>query len=171
MQRTAADFVLKYYAPFLKSTQHELLYVGTKMPVPKFDLDMLRLLISEATDVLRGQSSLIEIEPPVCIIGDIHGNLRDMLRIITMYFSENKYKFLFLGDYVEFVHTNKTYSTVITQFRFKGGFTECFVTLGEFRPKLTDKIKLLTKNTSSSISNISISGGGGGSGNIDGGTY
>ena len=77
---------------------------------------------------------------------------------------------IFLGDFVEFISKNKRYSTVITQFRFKSGFEECYVTLGEFRPKLTDKIKLLTKSTSSSISNISVSGGNG-SGNIDGGTY
>ena len=101
MKRSAADHVLNNYAPFLNSTQHELLYVGSKMPVPKFDPETIFEVVTHATKILQTQGPLIEVQPPVCIVGDIHGNLRDLLRIISMYFSETDYKFLFLGDYVD----------------------------------------------------------------------
>ena len=101
MKRSAADHVLKNYAPFINSTQHELLYVGSKMPVPKFDPETILEIVESATKILQAQGPLIEIQPPVCIVGDIHGNLRDLLRIISLYFTETDYKFLFLGDYVD----------------------------------------------------------------------
>jgi diadenosine tetraphosphatase ApaH/serine/threonine PP2A family protein phosphatase len=101
MKTTSANLVFKNYTPFLNSTQQELLYVGSKMPIPKFEKETITELIEEALQVLKPQGPLIEIEPPVCIVGDIHGNLRDLLRIISLYFTETDYKFLLLGDYVD----------------------------------------------------------------------
>jgi hypothetical protein len=39
----------------------------------------------------------------------------------------------------------KTYETMVTQLSFKNGFSSCSVVLGEYRVKLTDKIKLLQR--------------------------
>lgn len=50
-----------------------------------------------------------------------------------------------LGDFVEFVGESKTYETMVTQLSFKNGFYSCSVVLGEYRVKLTDKIKLLQR--------------------------
>lgn len=50
-----------------------------------------------------------------------------------------------VGDFLEFITEEKTYSTMITQIAVKGNLYECSVTLGEYRIKLTDKIKLLEK--------------------------
>lgn len=50
-----------------------------------------------------------------------------------------------VGDFLEFVTEKKTYSTMVTQLSVKGNLYECSVVLGEYRIKLTDKIKLLEK--------------------------
>lgn len=50
-----------------------------------------------------------------------------------------------LGDFVEFIAGTKTYDTMVTQLSFTGNFYECSVVLGEYRVKLTDKIKLLER--------------------------
>ena len=55
------------------------------------------------------------------------------------------FKNLCLGDFIEFITENKTYSTMVTQLSLKGNVYECHVVLGEYRIKLTDKIKLLEK--------------------------
>jgi len=55
------------------------------------------------------------------------------------------FKNLKVGDFVEFVTDSKTYDTMVTQLSFKGNFYECSVVLGEYRVKLTDKIKLLER--------------------------
>jgi hypothetical protein len=72
-----------------------------------------------------------------------------------------------LGDYVSFIHKGKTYESVITGITFKDSFNYALITLGEYRVKLTEKIQLLSKNTSSgSTSNITITNT-----DIDGGEF
>ena len=53
---------------------------------------------------------------------------------------------LYLGYRITFIGKSKTYDTYLTQIKFKNNFSLCYLTLGEYRSSLTDKIKLLTKN-------------------------
>lgn len=73
---------------------------------------------------------------------------------------------LYLGSFIEFYSKAKTYSTLLTQIKFKGNFKSAHITLGEHRSNLTDKIKMLMKgnNSSSSVSVSSVA-------NTDGGVY
>jgi hypothetical protein len=74
---------------------------------------------------------------------------------------------IYLGDYVSFIHKGKTYESVITGITFKDSLNYATITLGEYRVKLTEKIQLLSKNTSSgSTSNITITNT-----DIDGGEF
>jgi len=74
---------------------------------------------------------------------------------------------IYLGDYVSFIHKGKTYESVITGITFKDSMNYAVITLGEYRVKLTEKIQLLSKNTSSgSTSNITITNT-----DIDGGEF
>ena len=49
-----------------------------------------------------------------------------------------------VGDFIEFITPTKTYETMVTQLSFKNNLYEVYVTLGEYRISLTDKIKLLS---------------------------
>ena len=74
---------------------------------------------------------------------------------------------IYLGDYVSFIHKGKTYESVITGITFKDSMNYAKITLGEYRVKLTEKIQLLSKNTSSRLtSNITITNT-----DIDGGEF
>ena len=55
------------------------------------------------------------------------------------------FKKFWIGDYAYFVSKTKTYDTMVTQIKFKETLDIAHVTLGEFRIKLTDKLKLLTR--------------------------
>lgn len=50
-----------------------------------------------------------------------------------------------VGDYLEFITPNKTFTTMVSQFILKNTTKQMSVVLGEYRMKLTDKIKLLTR--------------------------
>ena len=95
-----ADHVIKMYTPFLNASEHDLMYVGTKMLIPKFQEELIRGLCNEAFSILREQGPFLELTVPICIIGDVHGNLRDLLRLLQNCLKTNV-KFLFLGDYID----------------------------------------------------------------------
>ena len=61
----------------------------------------IRQLCLVAREVLLQQPMLLELEAPVNILGDVHGQFGDLLR----HFEKNGYppeaNYLFLGDYVD----------------------------------------------------------------------
>ncbi len=63
--------------------------------------NQIRQLCLVSREVLLRQPVLLELEVPVTIAGDIHGQFQDLLR----HFDKNGYppdaNYLFLGDYVD----------------------------------------------------------------------
>lgn len=58
-------------------------------------------LIQEALPILEQQPILIELNPPLNICGDVHGQYHDLLRILQQGKHPPKANYLFLGDYVD----------------------------------------------------------------------
>lgn len=54
-----------------------------------------------STELLKKQDILIEVQPPVFIVGDIHGQFLDLLRIFKLGSFPPVARYLFLGDYVD----------------------------------------------------------------------
>mmetsp|Transcript_18218 Transcript_18218/g.18201 ORF Transcript_18218/g.18201 Transcript_18218/m.18201 type:complete len:229 (+) Transcript_18218:6-692(+) len=59
------------------------------------------LLIRQASDVFRRERNLLELKDPVSVVGDIHGQYYDLLRLLELGGDPNRTKYLFLGDYVD----------------------------------------------------------------------
>ena len=58
-------------------------------------------LIRQTADILRREPNIIEIDAPVIVVGDIHGQFYDMLNFMDLLGSPEDNKFVFLGDYVD----------------------------------------------------------------------
>lgn len=58
-------------------------------------------LIGMAVSLFRRERTLIELKDPVTIVGDIHGQFYDMLRMFELGGDVESTKYLFLGDYVD----------------------------------------------------------------------
>ncbi|KAJ3066274.1 Serine/threonine-protein phosphatase, partial [Podochytrium sp. JEL0797] len=58
-------------------------------------------LCQKVREVLMDQSILLEIEAPVNLVGDIHGQFEDLLRIFDKVGYPPHSNYLFLGDYVD----------------------------------------------------------------------
>lgn len=70
----------------------------TKIPSEKD----IKLIQEESIKVLSSQPSIVEIESPLYVCGDIHGQYVDLIRIFsTLGFPSKKNRYLFLGDYVD----------------------------------------------------------------------
>ena len=75
---------------------------------------------------------------------------------------------IFIGYFVEFYVPKRTYTTMLTQIKYKNTFASCTLTLGEQRTSLTDKIKMMNGGTSNNKSVVNVSTA---ITNFDGGIY
>jgi len=69
----------------------------------KLDFRAIKFLIEESTKIIQADSMLLDLEAPIKIFGDVHGQYFDLFRLFDVagYPSEDNQKFLFIGDYVD----------------------------------------------------------------------
>lgn len=75
--------------------------VGSVYSIPQFEAHVIDRLCTRAMRMLSFLPTLIEISGPMIIVGDLHGNFHDLLRILSTFGSPEKTQYLFLGDYVD----------------------------------------------------------------------
>ena len=61
----------------------------------------IKSLCLKGRDIIMSQSALLELEAPIKIVGDIHGQYYDMLRLFENGGFPPTANYLFLGDYVD----------------------------------------------------------------------
>lgn len=60
-------------------------------------LDLINLFIK----VVSKEPNIVEVEDPITVVGDIHGQYYDLLQLFKVGGEPNQTKYLFLGDYVD----------------------------------------------------------------------
>lgn len=78
-------------------------------------------------EVFLSQPALIELSAPVKIVGDIHGQYTDLIRMFEMCGFPPNANFLFLGDYVD--RGKQSLETILLLFCYKLKFPENFFML------------------------------------------
>ena len=93
--------IIAAFKPLFSSTNIAFEQIGiTQLYIPRFPLETLEILCKDMIEVLKKDPPLLHLHGDFIIIGDIHGNLRDFLRILATIDIE-KYQLLFLGDFVD----------------------------------------------------------------------
>ncbi|CAL9732172.1 serine/threonine-protein phosphatase PP-Z1 [Monosporozyma unispora] len=80
-----------------------------------------------AREIFLSQPSLLELSPPVKIVGDVHGQYGDMLRLFTKCGFPPSSNYLFLGDYVD--RGKQSLETILLLFCYKIKYPENFFLL------------------------------------------
>jgi serine/threonine-protein phosphatase PP1 catalytic subunit len=93
----------------------------------EFPPDQLRALCGPAKEVFLQQSSLVELEAPLKICGDIHGQYHDLLRLFEFGEFPPFSNYLFLGDYVD--RGKQSIETIALLLAYKVKFPENFFLL------------------------------------------
>lgn len=117
----------------------KLLFVKNSKPGKTVDLkeEEINYLINQSSTIISSQKMLIELEAPMNVCGDIHGQYYDLLRIFEHCGFPGENNYLFLGDYVD---------------RGKQSL-ETICLLMAYKIKYPKKIHLLRGNHESSVTN------------------
>jgi serine/threonine-protein phosphatase PP1 catalytic subunit len=81
-------------------------------------------ICTAAREVLLSQPALIELSPPVKIVGDVHGQYTDLIRMFEMCGFPPSANYLFLGDYVD--RGKQSLETILLLLCYKLKFPENF---------------------------------------------
>ena len=117
----------------------KLLAVRGNKPGKQVDLkeEEIKFLIDKSLAIIKEQKMLVELEAPLHVCGDIHGQYYDLLRIFEHCGYPDDYNYLFLGDYVD--RGKQSLETV------------CLLLC--YKIKYPDKVTLLRGNHESSVTN------------------
>ncbi|XP_062213103.1 serine/threonine-protein phosphatase PP1 isozyme 3-like [Phragmites australis] len=74
---------------------------GKQQQLVQLAEEEIRQLCAAAKDVFMRQPNLLQLDAPINVCGDVHGQYRDLLRIFECGGFPPRSKYLFLGDYVD----------------------------------------------------------------------
>ena len=99
----------------------------SKIPKPALKVPEIMAICQAAREVFLSQPTLIELSPPVKIVGDTHGQYQDLLRLFEMCGFPPAANYLFLGDYVD--RGKQSLETILLLLCYKIKYPENFFLL------------------------------------------
>lgn len=98
----AINTVLDAYSPILSLTVDKVSCIGRSVPIPAFEPSIIVDICEQTIETLRHKAEPhVQMPAPTYIIGDLHGNIFDFLRILIYASTPPTSRLLFLGDYVD----------------------------------------------------------------------
>lgn len=101
MNTKLAQQVLNAFRPLLEINIQQCDQIGRNIPIPTFDIDIIIQLLTTAQAIFEKQDMVLELQAPTYVIGDLHGNIFDLIRILNYTALPPHSNLLFLGDYVD----------------------------------------------------------------------
>jgi protein phosphatase len=93
------DLFFASFERLVTSDDDPVASIGESFPLPRFLAGDILQLLDLTRQRFQSQSTVLDINPPVWVVGDIHGNLQDLIRIFRACDLTSTY--LFLGDYID----------------------------------------------------------------------
>ncbi|EEQ36507.1 putative serine threonine-phosphatase PP-Z1 [Clavispora lusitaniae] len=87
----------------------------------------ISLICAKAREIFLSQPSLLELSSPVKVVGDVHGQYSDLIRIFTKCGFPPSTNYLFLGDYVD--RGKQSLETILLLLCYKIKYPENFFLL------------------------------------------
>ena len=116
-----SSFILSNYRHLMNGNNELIEKMGTEdLMIPSFSEDVLMNLCESAIAILKQKNrTLLQISSPSIVIGDLHGNLHDLIRIINSIIDIFSNNVLFLGDYVDRGHFQLETITLLLALRIE----------------------------------------------------
>ena len=92
----------RLFSELFKVSLNDGINIGTTISIPHIDQNLLFKVLDESlTNLKKNTQTVINLDNPVIVVGDIHGNIVDLLRLFTINGLPPYAQYLFLGDYVD----------------------------------------------------------------------
>jgi len=107
-------------------------FIAVRRRQPNFQIvqlptNVVTALCTKVREVFMDQEMMIEVDAPINLCGDIHGQFHDLLRVFECTGFPPQANYLFLGDYVD--RGKKSLETILMLFAYKIKFPENFFLL------------------------------------------
>ena len=99
---SAARDILSAYKGVLEVPLDAVTSVGVSVPIPRFCPDILILLVEEFVNSSRDTPAVVHLQNDAVVVGDIHGNLHNLLVILAMNGMPPSTKYIFLGNLIDY---------------------------------------------------------------------
>jgi serine/threonine-protein phosphatase PP1 catalytic subunit len=96
--KNSAEIVLSQFIDLCKK---DLWEIDFKNDLPNIPSPVVEGVLLKSKKIFSKEPTLLRIDGPLYIIGDLHGNLFDFINILQNIGLPNNTKMLFLGDYVD----------------------------------------------------------------------
>lgn len=94
-----AELAVSFFKTLLEAK--DVSEIGDTILIPRFSETHLLQIIQQARKTLSLGSPVVHFNGPCIIVGDLHGNLHDLIRIFILFGLPPNTKYVFLGDYVD----------------------------------------------------------------------
>lgn len=102
MQKVMEEgYILSCFKELFRLSPEEVDRIGDDIPIPMFNVNDLEILIENAKKVFTVRPIVGRCTGEYIIVGDIHGNFHDLMRIFLEHGLPGLTKYIFLGDYVD----------------------------------------------------------------------
>ena len=98
----AARCIINAYTPLFSNAETDFSKLGAGvLYIPRFPKKIISDLLKTALYLFINEDTILDIKGDFTLVGDLHGNIRDLMRILSQSGNPFLCPYLFLGDYVD----------------------------------------------------------------------
>ena len=100
--QSVASLIVSTYMATLKHAQDDVSKIGNTVPIPKFPEPVLVDLCNQVVERMERYPGVVPVLSDVVVVGDVHGNLHNILEVLLRLGFPPRRAYVFLGNFINF---------------------------------------------------------------------
>lgn len=93
--------IFSYYQSLYSSDPTDYTAKRRMLRLPKIPIPILVSILTKASDIFQSEPAVLDVSSPCVVVGDLHGQILDLFRILRRCKTPPQTKYVFLGDLVD----------------------------------------------------------------------